>query len=1177
MIRPRNGLPLRIHQFSPNAYYGDGISNGMLFTRRLLQSAGCESEIFCNNIDERLHTRIHHIDDYPGDVDPERVLLIHHGIGCDMEAWLENLPDLKILVFHNITPEYLFPDDDPILPLLRQGWDQLISWRNWLHGAIADSDTNRDLLLERDYDPARCLTLPLLVDLEKLTREKPIPEARPLNEDFRLLFVGRITPHKNQLGLIDALWHLRRMTGQQCTLQLVGSGDGDYARQIEDRIEQRGLSGCVELTGKVTDQELAQAFAQADVYLSLSRHEGFGMPLVEAAAQQLPIVAYQAKGSQVAGTVGAGGLVLDSDDPAVVAATLASLMEQPLLRRRFVATGASTLDAYAPPLLLKNISTLLARAASARANVISGLATPKQTENSNRDRAIKAPCETTTEARQYAAPPALTDGSKIGPVRIEGPFEGSYSLALVNRSLARALQDLGETTQLHPSEGPGDYLPSAASLKAIPEAAALYRGADTSCTAKTVLRLMYPLRLHGMTGLNHVVSCYGWEESELPASTVLSINTYAHAVTTMSSYVTRVLLNSGVRVPVATVGLGADHRANTRAKLSNEVLFRETARSIGKDGDLCFLHISSGFPRKGIDVLLDAFATAFNNTDSVKLIIKTFPNPHHSIDEDLAEWRTKYPDAADVELINRDLQEDEVSALYARCHVLVAPSRGEGFGLPMAEAMLLGLAVVTTGSGGQSDFCDENTAWLIDYEMGPARSHLSTELSVWAEPKVSHLESILRELYGFWTNGCFSEATSERRRLARMRIQHDYSWRETAKRTQRVIAAIDKVPPQRQVQRTGCVTTWNARCGIATYSKLLLSNTRHELTIFANSDADLTADDEAHVRRCWRTGGSDDLSALLHQVLTAELTDLLVQFNFAFFALDALAALINALQNAGVRVWLFCHSTADVQEPEQTKSLSSIRDSLVNAERIIVHTVEDINILKAHRITDNVCLFPHGVVSTPKVAAAPTELADKLRDKRVIASYGFLLPHKGIQPLIKAFARLLDQYSDAHLLLVNAKYPAPASEAEAAACQELVIELELEGQVTLITEYLDDAESFALLGLAERLVFPYGQTQESSSAAVRWGLAANKPVHCSPLQIFNDVADVVSFLPGNDPDGIYEGLLAALSDQGDPMQVSRQNWLAKRDWKAISKRLDDMLSGVAAHHQLAAAIEQLKP
>lgn len=1130
-----------IHQFALSVSFGDGISNGMLFTQRLLRAAGITSQIYAVDVDPALSEQVlPHTAFAPSTgADTEApVLLVHHGIGCPVEDWLAALPAVKVLVFHNITPAHFFAADDPIQPMLAEGWAQLQRWREWLSGAIADSQTNLDVLLDYGYAPERCAVIPLLVDLQALRQRLPVAQARPLDEPFRLLFVGRLIEHKHQLGLVEMLHHLRQMSGTAVSLELVGSGTEAYISRVQARVRALGLEHAVRLRGRLSEAALAQAFAQADLYVSCSQHEGFGMPLVEAMAQQLPVVACAGEHSHVAQTLGEAGLVVNSNDPQSLAAAVASLMERPLLRRALVQAGQRALAAYEPAQLYAQLHALLRK-------VVPGWSQPLQPLQ-----ALQA-----LQAEPAAAPQSAV-------LRIEGPFESSYSLAIVNRELGLALHAQQRAVVLHASEGPGDYTPAAAAVVAQgPTVAALHGAAQTVHQAAAVLRLMYPLRLGGANSSTVVASCYGWEESRLPAATVAEINRHAQLVTTMSDYVSAVLRSNGVRVPVVTVGLGAEHIL--RVKPDASTLPR--ALQAQPQDAFTLLHVSSCFPRKGVDLLLAAYAQAFSDGEPVQLVIKTFPNPHHRIEAELAQWRAGAPQAAPVTLINADLEDSALRALYQRAQVLVAPSRGEGFGLPLAEAMLHGVPVVTTGFGGQRQFCNEQTAWLVDYRFVQAQTHLSEGQSAWAEAEVDALAAQLRSLYVAHASGEWEAHTAARRQAAQALIQREYSWARVAQRVEGALAALDTLPAVARRPRLGCVSSWNSACGIATYSRLLLEPALGDCLIFANRNATLTAADEAQVQRCWSSGssaGGDDLTELGDALLAAGVEQVLIQFNFAFFELHALRRLLGRLQAEGVRCWLFCHSTADVDHGGELKSLRALLPEALALERVLVHGIEDLNQLKRAGLAERGALFPHGVRYRPPVEPAEPALREQLAGCRVIASYGFLLPHKGIQALIRAFAALRDTVPDAHLLLVNARYPAPVSLVELASCEQLIAELGLEQQVTLLSEFLPDAVSLGLLELAELLVFPYQATQESSSAAVRWGLSLDKPVYCTPLPIFADVADAVAFLPGTDEEALCAGLVRALLE-GDARAEARGAWLRAHDWRVVSQRLADMVAAAA--------------
>jgi O-antigen biosynthesis alpha-1,2-mannosyltransferase len=191
----------------------------------------------------------------------------------------------------------------------------------------------------------------------------------------------------------------------------------------------------------------------------------------------------------------------------------------------------------------------------------------------------------------------------------------------------------------------------------------------------------------------------------------------------MSRHVEKIMIDHGVTCRTGVSWIGVDHWERVKP---------DAAFKIETRGRFRFLHVSSCFPRKGAEVMLEAYGRAFSAHDDVTLVIKTFPNPHNKIHDWLAAARAQKANFPDVVVIEDDLTDGQLKALYLQCHALVAPSNAEGFGLPMAEAMLSGLPVITTAWSGQVDFCDEETAWLVDYDFEPAQSHFELFSSVWA-------------------------------------------------------------------------------------------------------------------------------------------------------------------------------------------------------------------------------------------------------------------------------------------------------------------------------------------------------------------------------------------------------------------------------------------------------------
>lgn len=143
-----------------------------------------------------------------------------------------------------------------------------------------------------------------------------------------------------------------------------------------------------------------------------------------------------------------------------------------------------------------------------------------------------------------------------------------------------------------------------------------------------------------------------------------------------------------------------------------------------------------------------------------------------------------------------------------------------------------------------------------------------------------------------------------------------------------------------------------------------------------------------------------------------------------------------------------------------------------------------------------------------------------------------------------------------HLLLVNALYPAHESKQEHQACLTLINNLKLKQRVTLITDFLLDAQSLATLQAADLIVSPYQQTQESSSGAVCIGLASARPVAVTTLSIFDDVSQAFHRLPGADPQAIAQGLRALLDSLHAQEAKTRQ-------WPVLSTWLLNIIGGLA--------------
>jgi glycosyltransferase involved in cell wall biosynthesis len=477
--------------------------------------------------------------------------------------------------------------------------------------------------------------------------------------------------------------------------------------------------------------------------------------------------------------------------------------------------------------------------------------------------------------------------------------------------------------------------------------------------------------------------------------------------------------------------------------------------------------------------------------------------------------------------------------------------------------MLLGLPVITTGYGGQMDFCNDENAWLINYSFKKAETHMQLEDSFWTEPDTEHLAELMQKVHSI------SPAERAKKTInAQENIKNNYTWLMCASRLDTFVNSIKSTRQTKNEKISlGWVTSWNTKCGIASYSKHLLNNLDgkiFDLFIFASTKDSLNYPDEKFVYRIWENAAQTDLSILTSQILEKRLQIVVFQFNFGFFNLDAFESMIRILMHEKVKIIIFFHSTADVMMRNRLLSLQSISCTLKRVDRLFVHSVDDLNRMKQFGLVENVAIFPQGVLRYDPEDSEFIKKQFNISEKKIIATYGFLLPHKGIKELIRTVYQLSKTYPQIHLLLVNAIYPIMESAELKSECLDLINELRLSGKVTFITDYLTDEESILLLKCADLIVFPYQNTQESSSAAVRHGITSLKPVVCTPRPIFDDVSDIVHFLPGRSPEEMLIGLSELFDDENRLLSKTerQKEWIKNHSWDVLTKRLQNIMQSL---------------
>jgi len=350
---------MQVHQFSPTVSYGDAVSNQALSLQRLLRAMGYRSEIFCDELPQHFEGQALSIGQYADYSSPENVLLIHFTLDFSSRvmAWLKQIPDRKVLIYHNVTPHRYFGGINyACMEAAQAGRAQLDHLRTLVEAGWGDSAYNCRELEERGW--TRLGVLPIIFEPERYAGSPDPQVLRRWEGGVNVLFVGRVAPNKRFEDLILTFYYLKRLVWPDARLFLVGSSRGmePYLDFLQALVRRLGLSD-VFFVGHVSTPHLIAYYRCASVYLSMSEHEGFGAPLLESMHFGLPIIAYKA--AAVPETLGGSGVLVCAKKYEAIAELVGLLVVDEDLRARIVARQRERLQDFLPANVRRRLEKLL--------------------------------------------------------------------------------------------------------------------------------------------------------------------------------------------------------------------------------------------------------------------------------------------------------------------------------------------------------------------------------------------------------------------------------------------------------------------------------------------------------------------------------------------------------------------------------------------------------------------------------------------------------------------------------------------------------------------------------------------------------------------------------------------------------------------------------------------------
>lgn len=338
---------MAIHQLLAAAAPGDAVTNTALAYRRRLRTLG-PSEVFAAHVHDDLVGEVHRLRTGAlADAGPDDVLLVHVSIGApEVVGFLEGRGERVGLVYHNLSPAPAFAPYEPgLAALLALGRRQLPALAARCDFALACSAYNA---AELDALGVRRLAVvPPVSDLDGLLAASPGGGRAAWFDELEgpvVLLVAQVAPHKRQHALVNAFHVLSTWLHPAAHLVLVGPTHTPVYAGVVRRHADRLALLRAHLFGRGSLGELAAAYRRADVFATLSEHEGYCLPLVEAMAFDVPVVAVRA--AAVPETAGDAAVLLDDPAPALVAEALATVLEAQPLRAELAQRGRLRVEAY---------------------------------------------------------------------------------------------------------------------------------------------------------------------------------------------------------------------------------------------------------------------------------------------------------------------------------------------------------------------------------------------------------------------------------------------------------------------------------------------------------------------------------------------------------------------------------------------------------------------------------------------------------------------------------------------------------------------------------------------------------------------------------------------------------------------------------------------------------------
>lgn len=317
----------RIIQLVSSLNFGDAVGNDALAIKHMLEGAGYATAIFTFAVHPKIkEENVYNIDLLP-ELTEDDIIIYHYASEDGFQKLIEETAAKVVLRYHNVTPpEFFHGYDEKAETITRKGLAQIKSMKDAIDYGMVDSEQNKKDLEQMGYE-CPISVVSILIPFKDYEQQPDLDVVNGYSDgNTNIVFVGRIVPNKKFEDVIACFAAYKKKYDPAARLFLVGNYQETdaYYQHLQEYIKECGVENVI-FPGHIAFRTILAYYKIADLFLCMSEHEGFCVPLVEAMFFETPIVAYAS--TAIPGTLGGSGVLVETKEPETVAETMNHMMQ----------------------------------------------------------------------------------------------------------------------------------------------------------------------------------------------------------------------------------------------------------------------------------------------------------------------------------------------------------------------------------------------------------------------------------------------------------------------------------------------------------------------------------------------------------------------------------------------------------------------------------------------------------------------------------------------------------------------------------------------------------------------------------------------------------------------------------------------------------------------------------